>query len=166
MREYFHTLIVTLDPELFNPPPVKNVDIGITKSFAVITFSTRGAKDILKGTKELVYKGFRLQLKKPQAFFRRMTRKDNKQEEDEENENNMIYMGCIPTFIKEEELKNILEHFGTLKHFNLVKENVNGVQVSKGYCFFEYQEGNKTDDIIKALHGLAIADKRLKVNRA
>jgi hypothetical protein len=84
MREYFHTLIVTLDPELYNPPPVKNVDIGITKSFAVITFSTRGAKDCLKGFKELVYKSFRMQLKKPQIFFRRMVRKEFWQEDEEE----------------------------------------------------------------------------------
>jgi hypothetical protein len=38
----------------------------------------------------------------------------------------MIYMGCIPTFLKDEEVKELLEKFGELKHFNLLKENVNG----------------------------------------
>ena len=56
LREYFHTLVIALDPELYSPPPIKAVEIGITKSFAVLTFSTRAAKDCLREFKETEFK--------------------------------------------------------------------------------------------------------------
>jgi RNA recognition motif-containing protein len=38
--------------------------------------------------------------------------------------------------------------------------------VSKGYCFFEYEDNNCSDKAIKALNSFPIADKRLKCHAA
>lgn len=38
--------------------------------------------------------------------------------------------------------------------------------VSKGYCFFEYEDPASSDKAIKSLNGLPIADKRLKCHAA
>jgi splicing factor U2AF subunit len=44
--------------------------------------------------------------------------------------------------LTEEQLKPMLQGFGQLKAFNLVKDSVTGL--SKGYAFFEYVDGNIT----------------------
>ena len=60
------------------------------------------------------------------------------------------------------QVRKICETFGKLKFFNLVKDGA----VSKGYCFFEYEDNDSADKAIKALNGLPIADKRLKCHAA
>lgn len=62
----------------------------------------------------------------------------------------------------DEQVKKICETFGKLKFFNLVKEG----SLSKGYCFFEYEEHKNAEKAIKALNGLPIGDKRLKCHSA
>ena len=34
-----------------------------------------------------------------------------------------IYMGGLPLYLKDEDVRKLCETFGTLKNFNLVKEN-------------------------------------------
>ena len=53
-----------------------------------------------------------------------------------------------------------------MKSFNLVKETTANTLISKGYCFFEYQDPSVTEKAVKGLNGLPCGDKRLKVNRA
>jgi RNA recognition motif-containing protein len=79
---------------------------------------------------------------------------------------NKIYMGGLPTYLKDEDVKKICEAYGMLKYFNLVKDSSSGQPVSKGYCFFEYIDSKVTDKAIKGLNLLEIGDKKLKVQRA
>ena len=60
------------------------------------------------------------------------------------------------------QVRKICEAFGKLKFFNLVKDG----SVSKGYCFFEYEDPNCVEKAVKALNGLPTADKRLKCHAA
>ncbi|EGR32741.1 u2 snrnp auxilliary splicing factor, putative [Ichthyophthirius multifiliis] len=79
---------------------------------------------------------------------------------------NKIYMGGLPTYLKDPEIKKLCETFGKLKYFNLAKQqNENKEWVSKGYCFFEYEDKEVTDRAIKALNGLPCGDRKLKVSK-
>jgi RNA recognition motif-containing protein len=71
-------------------------------------------------------------------------------------------LGGLPLAFMDEQVKKICETFGRLKFFNLVKEG----NVSKGYCFFEYDEHKNAEKAIKALNSLPIGDKRLKCHAA
>jgi len=79
---------------------------------------------------------------------------------------NKIYMGGLPTYLKDEDVRKLCESYGMLKYFNLVKDSSSGQPVSKGYCFFEYVDTKVTDKAIKGLNMLEIGDKKLKVQRA
>lgn len=72
----------------------------------------------------------------------------------EEGEN-QLYMGNIPTYLKDYEVKKICESFGMLKFFKLMQQKAdNGEWVSKGlffyisYCFFEYSDGKVTENAL------------------
>eukprot|EP00026_Physarum_polycephalum_P006706 Phypoly_transcript_06757.p1 GENE.Phypoly_transcript_06757~~Phypoly_transcript_06757.p1 ORF type:complete len:524 (+),score=51.75 Phypoly_transcript_06757:127-1698(+) len=75
-----------------------------------------------------------------------------------------LFMGGIPSTLTEEQLKPMLQGFGQLKAFNMIKDTVTGL--SKGYAFFEYVDSNVTDAAIQGLHGITIGDKTVLVQRA
>lgn len=60
----------------------------------------------------------------------------NKKDLKNAGEDNKIYLGGLPLSFMDEQVKKICETFGKLKFFNLVKDG----SISKGYCFFEYDE--------------------------
>jgi splicing factor U2AF subunit len=73
-----------------------------------------------------------------------------------------IYIGGLPHYFTDEQVKKICETFGKLKYLTIIKEN----GVSKGYGFFEYDDPKKTDRAIESLNNLPIADRRLKCQKA
>ena len=75
-------------------------------------------------------------------------------------------MGGLPTYLKDIDVRKLCETFGTLKYFNLVKDNSGTEPVSKGYSFFEYTDPSVTDKAVKALNGLPCGERKLKVQRA
>eukprot|EP01103_Thecamoeba_quadrilineata_P012576 TRINITY_DN327_c0_g1_i5.p1 TRINITY_DN327_c0_g1~~TRINITY_DN327_c0_g1_i5.p1 ORF type:complete len:360 (-),score=71.67 TRINITY_DN327_c0_g1_i5:3-1082(-) len=77
---------------------------------------------------------------------------------------NKIFIGGLPSYLNEEQVKDLLFTFGQLKSFNLVKDSVTGN--SKGYAFFEYLDESVTDKACAGLNGMKIQDKTLLVQRA
>ena len=77
---------------------------------------------------------------------------------------NKIFMGGIPNYLNEDQVRELLTSFGQPKSFNLVKDAATGM--SKGYAFCEYLEGTITDQAIAGLNGMQLADKKLLVQRA
>lgn len=75
-----------------------------------------------------------------------------------------IFVGGIPYYFNEEQMKELLESFGPLKAFDLVKDRDTGN--SKGYGFCVYQDPAVTDVACDALNGLKMGDKTLTVRRA
>lgn len=64
---------------------------------------------------------------------------------------------------KFKKVKELLTTQGALKAFFLAKDASTGL--SKGYCFFQYEDPNITDEAIKGLNGLKIGDRQLAVRR-
>ncbi|KZV92384.1 hypothetical protein EXIGLDRAFT_614425 [Exidia glandulosa HHB12029] len=75
-----------------------------------------------------------------------------------------IFVGGLPTYLNEDQVKELLTSFGELKAFNLVREGTTGP--SKGYAFFEYVDPEVTDTAIQSLSGMELGDRTLAVQRA
>ncbi|TMW51308.1 hypothetical protein DOY81_003627 [Sarcophaga bullata] len=75
-----------------------------------------------------------------------------------------IFIGGLPNYLNEEQVKELLLSFGALRAFNLVKDT--GTGLSKGYAFTEYVDHSITDQAIAGLNGMQLGDKKLIVQRA
>merc|ERR1712210_272176 len=77
---------------------------------------------------------------------------------------NKIFVGGLPNYLQDEQVREILTSFGQLKAFNLVKDTA--TNLSKGYAFCEYADPQITDTAIAGLNGMQLGDKKLIVQRA
>ncbi|XP_056335196.1 U2 small nuclear RNA auxiliary factor 2b isoform X1 [Danio aesculapii] len=75
-----------------------------------------------------------------------------------------LFIGGLPNYLNDDQVKELLTSFGPLKAFNLVKDSATGL--SKGYAFCEYVDVNVNDQAIAGLNGMQLADKKLLVQRA
>eukprot|EP00743_Colponemidia_sp_Colp-15_P006746 GILK01007274.1.p1 GENE.GILK01007274.1~~GILK01007274.1.p1 ORF type:complete len:304 (-),score=48.86 GILK01007274.1:157-1068(-) len=76
---------------------------------------------------------------------------------------NKLYVGGVPSYVTDDQLKEVLAAFGPLKSFHYIKDNDG---TPKGYAFFEYQDDSIVDAAIQGLNGIEMGDKHLKVQRA
>ncbi|KAG5561639.1 hypothetical protein RHGRI_004634 [Rhododendron griersonianum] len=75
-----------------------------------------------------------------------------------------IFVGGLPYYFTEVQIRELLESFGPLRGFDLVKDRDTGN--SKGYGFCIYKDPMATDVACAALNGLKMGDKTLTVRRA
>ncbi|XP_042198257.1 splicing factor U2AF 65 kDa subunit isoform X6 [Callorhinchus milii] len=75
-----------------------------------------------------------------------------------------LFIGGLPNYLNDDQVKELLTSFGPLKAFNLVKDSA--TSLSKGYAFCEYVDVNVTDQAIAGLNGMQLGDKKLIVQRA
>ncbi|KAL5772461.1 hypothetical protein ACOSP7_012060 [Xanthoceras sorbifolium] len=75
-----------------------------------------------------------------------------------------VFVGGLPYYFTEAQIRELLESFGPLRGFDLVKDRDTGN--SKGYGFCVYKEPSVTDIACAALNGLKMGDKTLTVRRA
>jgi splicing factor U2AF 65 kDa subunit len=75
-----------------------------------------------------------------------------------------VFVGGLPYYFTETQVRELLESFGPLKGFDLVKDRETGN--SKGYAFCIYQDVNVTDIACAALNGIKMGDKTLTIRRA
>lgn len=75
-----------------------------------------------------------------------------------------VFVGGLPYYLTEAQIRELLESFGPLRGFDLVKDRDTGN--SKGYGFCLYQDPAVTDIACAALNGLKMGDKTLTVRRA
>ncbi|XP_071230218.1 splicing factor U2AF 65 kDa subunit-like isoform X2 [Salvelinus alpinus] len=75
-----------------------------------------------------------------------------------------LFIGGLPNYLNDDQVKELLTSFGPLKAFNLVKDSATAL--SKGYAFCEYVDVNLNDQAIAGLNGMQLGDKKLLVQRA
>ncbi|WZZ12889.1 hypothetical protein YC2023_105978 [Brassica napus] len=75
-----------------------------------------------------------------------------------------LFVGGLPYYIPESQIRELLESLGALKGFDLVRDRETGN--SKGYAFCAYQDPAVTDIACAALNGITMGDKTLCVRRA
>ncbi|XP_024311004.1 splicing factor U2af large subunit B isoform X3 [Brachypodium distachyon] len=75
-----------------------------------------------------------------------------------------IFVGGLPYYFTEAQVQELLETFGPLRGFDIVKDRETGN--SKGYAFCVYQDLAVTDIACAALNGIQLGDRTLTVRRA
>ncbi|XP_068435196.1 splicing factor U2AF 65 kDa subunit-like isoform X2 [Clinocottus analis] len=75
-----------------------------------------------------------------------------------------LFIGGLPNYLNDDQVKELLTSFGPLKAFNLVKDSA--TSLSKGYAFCEYVDAGSTDQAVAGLNGMQLGDKKLIVQRA
>ncbi|XP_048860914.1 splicing factor U2AF 65 kDa subunit-like isoform X2 [Brienomyrus brachyistius] len=75
-----------------------------------------------------------------------------------------LFVGGLPNYLSDDQVKELLTSFGPLKAFNLVKDSA--TSLSKGYAFCEYVDISATDQAVAGLNGMQLGDKKLIVQRA
>lgn len=75
-----------------------------------------------------------------------------------------IFVGGLPTYLTDDQVIELLQAFGELRAFNLVKDS--GTGASKGFAFCEYVDTALTDLACQGLNGMELGDRNLVVQRA
>lgn len=77
---------------------------------------------------------------------------------------NKISITNIPPYVDEDQTKELLNSFGELKNFVLVKDSSTGE--SRGIAFCEYRDPNSTKVAVDSLNGMTLGDAAMKVRLA
>ena len=75
-----------------------------------------------------------------------------------------LYVGNIPYVVKEEELKEIFQEFGTVTSLKIVSDKYSGR--SKGFGFIEMENDEQEDLAVNELNRKEIHDRNLVVAKA
>ena len=118
--EYFNQAIISHDSSLAEPLPIKGIDIDKYRTFAVLELSQRKIKDYFTKHTEFVYPKANAVFKvmRPKAFFEE---KYGNKEKVVMIPSERIYIGGLPNYFTEEQVKKIGETFGKLKYITLIK---------------------------------------------
>ena len=75
-----------------------------------------------------------------------------------------MYVGNLSYNVTEEDLKEAFSEFGEVASVNIIKDKYSGQ--SKGFGFVEMPDNSEADKAIKALNGIKLKDRDIKVNQA
>ena len=177
MMDFFNGQIAMTAP-LVNPAnpgglegqPVIAVQINVEKNFAFLEFRSVEETTMCLAFDGINFNGQSLKIRRPRDYAPVPGQSDlNVQlpgivSTVVSDSPHKIFIGGIPSYLNEDQIKELLTAFGPLKAFNLVKDSVTGI--SKGYAFCEYVDPAVTDQACSGLHGMQIGDKKLVVQRA
>merc|ERR1719340_331060 len=171
MMEFFNQQIHLSGLAQTTGNPVLACQINIDKNFAFLEFRSIDETTQAMAFDGINFKGQSLKLRRPRDYQPMPGLSENP------NLNvpgvvstvvpdspNKLFAGGIPSYLNEDQVKELFTSFGQLKSFNLVKDATTGL--SKGYAFFEYLDASITDQAIAGLNGMQLADKKLLVQRA
>jgi splicing factor U2AF subunit len=173
IKQYFFTLLTTLNPNTIGSP-ILSIEKRDEGYYYIFELATKDDIEIMINMNNTEWRGYRIRIQKPKSFFsdyNDMQGNNVKKKEVKHNtsllfdSDNKLYMGGIPVTAKEADIRNVVESFGQVKTFNLVKDPSNP-DLNRGFCFFEYADEKVTEKAIKGLNILDMGDKRLKVQRA
>lgn len=151
--------------------PILACQINLDKNFAFLEFRSIDETTTAMAFDGINFKGQSLKLRRPHDYQPMPGQAENP------NFNvpgvvstivpdsvHKIFLGGLPNYLNEDQVKELLTSFGQLKAFNLVKDSATGL--SKGYAFCEYADSGITDQAIAGLNGMQLGDKKLIVQRA
>eukprot|EP00357_Protocruzia_adherens_P022616 CAMPEP_0115015800 /NCGR_PEP_ID=MMETSP0216-20121206/27011_1 /TAXON_ID=223996 /ORGANISM="Protocruzia adherens, Strain Boccale" /LENGTH=381 /DNA_ID=CAMNT_0002386043 /DNA_START=21 /DNA_END=1166 /DNA_ORIENTATION=- len=173
LREFFNVALFTTDSRLKLDPPVINAEVFKDKDYAIIEFRIADHVQTCQSLDGCEYLDKKLKITPFDKFTFPSAISDvslgnpalGLVTTQEKREDNKIYMGGIPTYLGDDDVRQLAEAFGELKQYTLIKDPDNP-SVNKGYAFFEFVDASLTDKAIRELNGMKIHEKKLKVQRA
>lgn len=156
IQEYFFTLLTTLNPNIKISNPIISIDKKDDGLYYIFELATKDDIEILINMDQTDWRGYRVRIQKPRRFFmdyndtqgKNVERKEVKKQSFLLDADNKLYMAGIPPTAKENEVRELVESFGQLKTFNLVKDP-NNDELNRGFCFLEYLDETITERAIK-----------------
>lgn len=155
--------------------PVIAVQINLDKNFAFLEFRSIDETTAAMAFDGIVFQGQSLKIRRPRDY-QAMPGGGGGQSHDAHtmvpgvvstvvsDSPFKIFIGGLPNYLNDDQVKELLSAFGPLKAFNLVKDGLSGL--SKGYAFCEYVDPLITDAAIQGLNGMQLAEKKLIVQLA
>lgn len=152
--------------------PVLACQINLDKNFAFLEFRSIDETTQAMAFDGINFKGQSLKIRRPHDYQPMPGQTDNTSvavpagviSTVVPDSPHKIFIGGLPNYLNEDQVKELLMSFGHLRAFNLVKDSATGL--SKGYAFCEYQDVIMTDQAIAGLNGMQLGDKKLIVQRA
>ncbi|KAH3861347.1 splicing factor U2AF 50 kDa subunit-like isoform X2 [Dreissena polymorpha] len=155
--------------------PVIAVQINLDKNFAFVEFRSVDETTQAMAFDGINFQGQSLKIRRPRDYQVLPGMSENPSvavpgvvSTVVQDSPNKIFIGGLPNYLNEDQVKELLTSFGPLKAFNLVKDSATGL--SKGYAFCEYVEmmggPSVTDQACAGLNGMQLGDKKLIVQRA
>lgn len=74
-----------------------------------------------------------------------------------------LFIGGLPKEYNEDQVKNLLQRYGRLKSFHLVKET--GESNSRGFGFCEYVDDACAENALSELNGMPIGTRIINLRR-
>lgn len=149
--------------------PIIAVQINVEKNFAFLEFRNADEATTCMGLDGIEYQGQILKLRRPKDYVA-LPGQDGSVyipgvvSTVVADGPNKIFVGGLPSYLNDDQVKELLQAFGPLKSFNLVKDSLTGF--SKGFAFCEFVDNSVTDNVCKGLNDMALGDKKLLVQRA
>lgn len=153
--------------------PVVSAKLRPEQAYAFVEFRT--SKDATMGMKfdGVDFRGQALRVRRPKDYIH-MPEEENEfsvapkdlniVSTNVEDTPDKIFIGGLPSNFNEQEVKELLIMFGSLKSFNLVRDSITGT--SKGFAFCEFLDPAVTDKACETLNGVTVEGKTLVVQRA
>ncbi|CAF4093953.1 unnamed protein product [Rotaria sp. Silwood2] len=171
MMEFFNQQMQLTGLSQTEGHPVIAVQINLDKNFAFLEFRSIDETTAAMAFDGIVFQGQSLKIRRPRDY------QPMPGGGDQPNMNVpgvvstvvadspfKIFIGGLPNYLTDDQVKELLMSFGPLKAFNLVKDAATGL--SKGYAFCEYGDPSVTDASIQGLNGMQLGDKKLIVQLA
>ncbi|CAF3731926.1 unnamed protein product [Rotaria sp. Silwood1] len=171
MMEFFNQQMQLTGLSQTEGNPVIAVQINLDKNFAFLEFRSIDETTAAMAFDGIVFQGQSLKIRRPRDY------QPMPGGGDVPNSNVpglvstvvadspfKIFIGGLPNYLNDDQVKELLMSFGPLKAFNLVKDAATGL--SKGYAFCEYVDPSVTEAAIQGLNGMQLGDKKLIVQLA
>lgn len=157
--QYFLTILNTLTHNVKITNPIVQMEKRDDGFYYILELATQDHLEILRNMDQTEWRNFRIRIQRPRNFFRDyndtmgknvIPKETNKNIGSFYDTDNKLYMSGIPTTAKEKDIREIVESFGQLKTFNLVKDPSND-ELNRGFCFFEYVSDVATERALKVI---------------
>jgi len=144
--------------------PVLACQINLDKNFAFIEFRSIDETTAGMAFDGINFMGQQLKIRRPRDYQPMSTSYDALGRMPVSNivvdGPNKLYIGGLPSFFTEDQVKELLSAFGQLKAFALQTDSTGA---SKGYAFAEYLDPALTHQAIAGLNGMQLGEKTLSV---
>ncbi|KAM9238103.1 splicing factor U2AF 65 kDa subunit-like [Dugong dugon] len=150
--------------------PVLAVQINQDKNFAFLEFRSVDETTQATALDGIIFQGQSLKIRRPHDYQPLPTMSENLSvymaggvSAVVPDSDHKLFIGGLPNYLNDDQVKELLTSFGPLKAFNLVKDSASGL--SKGHAFCEYVDSSAADQATAGLNGMQLGDKKLFVQR-
>ncbi|TGZ79132.1 hypothetical protein EX30DRAFT_382725 [Ascodesmis nigricans] len=169
MLQFFNELLAPLNVTVGSPDPITAVQMNASRDLAMMEFKNTSDTTLCLAFSGIEYQGNQLEIRRPKDYIVPLNPDDAPHEPGQISSTvpdgpNKILITRIPEYLQDEQVIELLQSFGALKAFVLVKDAAD--ETSKGIAFCEYVESSTTDIAVEGMNGMEFVDSTLKVQRA